>query len=266
MSRQILITNDDGIEAPGLRILAEEMASEEDTAVTVVAPHLQRSVSGHSLTFHNPLRIVRQWQEGKINYYALDGTPSDCIMMGVFVLCPQRPDYVLTGINCGANMGYDVSYSATVASALEGMVQGSPAIAVSIVGRSPKHYRSAALYAKKILNKCLGKNLAAGESRLSVPEDTVLSINVPDLPYEEIRGVVFTHQGRSVYRQGVKSLKDPWGGDYYWIYGAIPEGSMEEGSDYRCVKEGFVSVTPIFMDATNYKALELMRSLNINFN
>ncbi|MBQ7502750.1 5'/3'-nucleotidase SurE [bacterium] len=262
---QILITNDDGIDAPGLRALAEEMAREDDIEVTVVAPHLQRSVSGHSLTFHSPLRIIRQWQEGKIRYYALDGTPSDCIMMGVFVLCPQKPDYVLTGINCGANMGYDVSYSATVSSALEGMVQGVPSIAVSICGRSPRNYQTAAVYAKKVLNRCLGKDLPEGELPLSVPKDTVLSINVPDLPFEEIKGAAFTHQGRSVYRQGVKSLKDPWGNDYYWIYGAVPEGSAEEGSDYKCVRDGYVSVTPIFMDATNYKALERLRSLNISF-
>ena len=213
----ILITNDDGIDAPGIKALAAEFATIQDVQITVVAPHLQRSASSHSLTFHDPLRIYRQWEEGNIRWFAASGTPTDCVMLGLYNICGEKPDFLLTGINRGANMGYDISYSATVSSALEGIVMKVPSLAVSLVGRNPQRYDMAARWAHRLFDKWQA-------SEISVPHHSILSMNVPDIPEEEIKGLLFTRQGKSIYHQDVKQFTDPWGGEYYWIHGELPQG------------------------------------------
>ena len=252
----ILITNDDGIEAPGLKALTAEFATLPQVKITVVAPHLQRSACSHSLTFHAPLRIYRDWQDGCIHWFSSSGTPTDCLMLGFYQLCETRPDFILSGVNCGANMGYDVSYSATVSAALEGIPTGIPAMAVSLVGRSPKRYGLAASWARRIFEKW---------SDLELPASSIASVNVPDIEPEAVKGVLFTGQGRSIYRQGVKKLVDPWGGTYYWIYGAIPEGEMIEGTDFKAVADGYVSVTPLDMNLTDQNTLQKWLSKSIAF-
>ena len=255
-----MITNDDGIDAPGLRSLVAEFASIPEVKVVVVAPHLQRSAASHSVSFHETLKVLKSWQEDGVEYYALNGTPSDCVLMGIFALCKVRPDYVLTGINRGANMGYDVSYSATVSAALEAMVHGIPAIAVSLEGRNPVNYSVAARYAHKLFDKIEAVGLAEGEEQLVMPESTILSINVPDVCEEDIKGVIFTNQGVSIYNQNVDKRVSPWGEEYYWIYGELPHGVEAQGSDFKAVKDKFVSITPIHIDFTNYRALEYLRN------
>lgn len=254
----ILITNDDGIDAPGIRALAAEFATIKGVKITVVAPHLQRSASSHSLTFHDPLRIYKQWEEGNVRWFAASGTPTDCVMLGMYRICGEKPDFLLTGINRGANMGYDISYSATVSSALEGIVMQVPSLAVSLVGRNPQRYDMAARWAHRLFDKWQA-------SQISVPHRSILSMNIPDIPEEEIKGLLFTRQGKSIYHQDVKQLVDPWGRDYYWIHGELPQGELEEGTDFKAVHDGYVSVTPIQMSFTDDETLANLRKTELKF-
>ncbi|MGM9998049.1 MAG: 5'/3'-nucleotidase SurE [Candidatus Bruticola sp.] len=264
----ILITNDDGIDAPGIKALIAEFASIENTKITVVAPHLQRSASSHSLTFHDPLRIYRQWEEGNVRQFAASGTPTDCVMLGLYKLCGEKPDFLLTGINRGANMGYDISYSATVSSALEGIVMGVPSLAVSLVGRRPQRYDMAAKWAHRLFDKwnsAIHADTEEGRSAFYVPSHSILSMNVPDIPEEEIKGLRFTRQGRSIYHQGVDKFIDPWGGEYYWIKGEVPQGELIEGTDFQAVHDGYVSVTPVQMSFTDTDTLTRLQQSCPNF-
>lgn len=257
----ILITNDDGINAPGIKALAERFSQLPNVRITVCAPHLQRSAQSHSLTFHDPLRILSQWSDGNVRYFAIDGTPTDCVMMAVYQLCKDdRPDILMSGVNCGANMGYDVSYSATVSSALEGIVHHIPALAVSLVGRHPENYAAGAVWAEKVLRRWLPVFGGRPEELLKIPESSILSLNVPDMPAEEVKGVKFTRQGRSIYRQDVSKFTDPWGRDYYWIHGDIPKGELDEGSDFKAVYDGWASLTPLNMDLTDDKTLTALQN------
>ena len=256
----ILISNDDGIEAPGLRALVEEFSQLPEVKITVVAPHLQRSASSHSLTFHSPLRVYKEWQEGPAHYFAASGTPTDCIMLGVYNLCGEKPDCILTGINRGANMGFDVSYSATVSSALEGIVHQIPAMAVSLVGRSPSRYAMAAAWAHRIFARWRKPWEERDESRFEIPSSSILSVNVPDIDPQEIKGVSFTSQGRSIYHQSVQEMVDPWGGTYYWIHGELPQGELTPGSDFQAMADKYVSVSPLQMQFTDGATLEYLRA------
>jgi 5'-nucleotidase len=240
MTPRILVTNDDGISAEGLAVLAEALA--EIGEVHVYAPDRERSAVGHGVSLHRPLRVVEQ----RPRWYRVDGTPTDCVMLAVRDLMGGKPDLVVSGVNPGANLGDDVTYSGTVAGAFEGMLLGVPSLAISVAKPKPKHLRTGARVARKLARYCLETGL---------PEDTMLNINVPDLPYEALAGLSITRMGRRNYEDEIIRRVDPRGGTYYWIGGAAPLHVAEAGTDFEAVEQGKASVTPLHRDLTHHAVL-----------
>ena len=237
-----LISNDDGIDAAGIEVLAERMAALGQ--VTIVAPDQNRSGASNSLTLDSPVRI-RELGERR---YRVTGTPSDCVHIALTGLLDKDPDIVVSGINSGANLGDDVIYSGTVAAAMEGRFLGLPAIAVSLVFQErPEHYASAA-EAVALLVERLRRN--------PLPADTILNVNVPDLPWEEIRGFEVTRLGHRHRAEPVVRMLDPRGRPMYWIGAAGPGQDAGPGTDFDAVRRGYISITPIHVDLTRYQALE----------
>lgn len=237
---RLLLSNDDGILARGLETL--EMAARPLGDVWVVAPDREQSATSHSLTLHHPLRPVQlgpqRWQ--------VDGTPTDCVMLAIEALLPQRPDFVLSGINHGPNMGEDVLYSGTVAAAMEGLALGVPSIAVSFAGRVLRSDDTLLEDHVEALSRLL-KHLT---SLPTFPADTLLNVNIPAIHAKELKGVRLTRLGRRVFSDSLTPMKDPWGRDIFWIGGGSVAWSGSEDSDFRAVKEGFISVTPLHLDLT----------------
>ncbi|MCS7234552.1 MAG: 5'/3'-nucleotidase SurE [Armatimonadota bacterium] len=239
---RILVTNDDGIEAEGLHALVR--ACERVGEVTVVAPHHDRSASGHSITLHKPLRVQPARIPGaRAEAWAATGTPADCVLLAVYGLLPARPDVVLCGINLGPNIGHDLTYSGTVSGAMEAAVLGIPAIAVSLDAEADPQYEVAASFAAA---------LAEQVCRRGMPPDALLNVNVPNLDASRIRGVQVTRQSGRRYRSRLERRTDPRGRPYYWIAGerTSPEDA-EPGTDSHALSHGFVSVTPLQMDLTH---------------
>lgn len=237
---RLLCSNDDGILARGLDCL--ERAARPLGEVWTVAPDREQSATSHSLTLHHPLRPVqlgdRRWQ--------VDGTPTDCVMLAIEALLPDRPDFVLSGINHGPNMGEDVLYSGTVAAAMEGLALGVPSIAVSFAGRvlrSDDHLLDDHV-------ETLSRLLAHLISLPAFPADTLLNVNIPAIPASDVKGMKLTRLGRRVFSDSLTPMKDPWGRDIFWIGGGSVAWSGTEDSDFRAVKDGFVSVTPLHLDLT----------------
>jgi len=238
---RILVSNDDGVQAPGIKCLAEHLASLG--SVTVVAPDRNRSGASNCLTLERPLRVNHLSD----HVMAVDGTPTDCVHLAITGLLEEEPDMVIAGINAGANMGDDVLYSGTVAAATEGRFMGFPAIAVSLVGEAFTHYDSAA---KAV--RCLIEQLKHDP----LPADTILNVNVPDLPWEEIEGFEATRLGRRHRSEPVVKTLDPRGRDIYWVGPAGSEQDAGPGTDFNAVRCKRVSVTPIQIDLTRYTAIE----------
>ncbi len=246
MKTKILITNDDGFDASGIKELEAGLAGLGE--LTVVAPDREQSASGHSLTLQRPLRI----HERLPNRYAVDGTPTDCVFLGVnHVMRDHRPDLVISGINRGGNLGDDITYSGTVAAAFEATLLGIPAFAVSLEISRERHFATAAKVAREVAGKVLEHGL---------PAATLLNINVPDLPWEKLAGFRITRQGKRSYSDVVQENLDPRGRHYYWIGGEVLQGEDIEGTDVALVRAGFVSITPIHLDLTNYRALKPLES------
>ncbi len=241
---RILISNDDGIEAPGIIALAEGLA-QDDHHLFIVAPDRDRSGASNSLTLGSPLR-VRYLDERRIS---VNGTPTDCVHLALSGLLPEDPDIVLSGINNTANLGDDVIYSGTVAAAMEGRCLGLPAIALSCASPShkPKHYDSSVRVAKALIERLLSDPL---------PADTILNVNIPDLPWNEIKGFEVTRLGHRHRAEPCVPQLDPRGRPMWWIGPAGPEQDGGPGTDFQAVKNGFVSITPIHVDLTRYQALE----------
>ena len=243
---RFLITNDDGILAHGIQCLVE--AAEPLGEVTVVAPDREQSATSHSLTLHHPIRPVkrgeRRWQ--------VDGTPTDCVMLALEALMPQKPDFVLSGINHGHNMGEDVLYSGTVAAAMEGLALGIPSIAFSFAGGDLR--ADVTLLSKQV--KVLTPLLKHLTELPSFPRSTLFSVNLPPLDGDAIKGVRLTRLGRRVYSNSISPMRDPWGREIYWIGGGEISWEGEPDSDFRAIEEGYVSVTPLHLDLTNYTTLE----------
>lgn len=241
---RILLSNDDGILAKGLKVL--EQACEPIGELHVVAPDREQSATSHSLTLHHPLRPVqlgeRRWQ--------VDGTPTDCVMLACEMLLEQRPDFVISGINHGPNMGEDVLYSGTVAAAMEGLALGIPSIALSFAG--------SVLRADAVLETQVGQVRSLLYHLTSLPQfpaDTLLNVNLPAVPGPDIKGVRLTRLGRRVFSDSIKKMKDPWGRDILWIGGGTVEWSGSDDSDFRTVKDGYISVTPLHLDLTHRDVL-----------
>jgi len=241
---KILLSNDDGYRSPGLRILALELARHGD--VTVVAPDRDRSGASNSLTLDVPIR-AEQLDDGFIR---VNGTPTDCVHLAITGLLDAEPDLVVAGINHGANLGDDVIYSGTVAAATEGRFLGLPAIALSIDSHQPEHLETAAWVAGR---------LVAGLRDIDMSPNTILNVNVPDLPREQIRGLLATRLGHRHKAEPVTQLRDPRGRLMYWIGPAGSEQDAGEGTDFHALRHGYVSVTPIQVDLTRHAAVEPLR-------
>ena len=247
----ILVSNDDGIRSAGLRALAESLASVGE--VVVVAPDRERSATGHSLTLTRPLRVTAVDH----GWYSVDGTPTDCIMLAVMELLPRKPQLVAAGINHGSNLGDDVTYSGTVASAIEATLQGIPAFAISVAGNGTFDFAVAATCARRLAEEVLRRGL---------PRDTLLNVNVPDLPHDDVRGWTVTRQGRRVYSETVVRKIDPRGHTYYWIGGAAASWDRAGRRTMRRWPQGWVSVTPLHLDLTNHRALAEIRDWGLSKN
>lgn len=239
---KILVSNDDGVFAPGLAALARALA--EIATVTVVAPDRNRSAASNSLTLDRPLRIKEQHND----FFAINGTPTDAVHIAITGWMKETPDMVVSGINAGANLGDDVLYSGTVAAAMEGRHLGYPAIAVSLVSPDQQfqHYETAASVVCLMI-KALKTD--------PLPQDTILNINVPDLPWEAIKGMKVTRLGDRHLAENIIAGKDPKGETIYWVG---PEGKARDsgpGTDFHAISEGYVSVTPLKIDLTNYATL-----------
>ena len=245
---RILVCNDDGVEAPGIKLLTR-VAKSLSRDVWVVAPEQEQSGASHSLTLQRPLR-VRKLAPRR---FAVDGTPTDCVLLAVnAVLADKRPDLVLSGINAGANMGEDVTYSGTIAAAMEATLLGLKAIALSqsTSDDGPLHWATAAALAPKLIRR-----LAA----LAWPRESFFNVNFPDVPPAKVKGIVAAAQGGRKVGDHLLERLDPRGRPYYWIGPQRDEARTRPGSDVRAVNEGKVAVTPIFLDLTNRKALAGLR-------
>lgn len=248
-SMRILCTNDDGYFATGVKTLAA--AAAELGEVHTVAPDREQSACSHSLTMHYPLRAKRIGERVQ----CVDGTPTDCVALAVGELFEGRPDVVLSGINHGPNMGEDVLYSGTVAGAMEATVLGIPAVAISYTGRDPEAIPPFQPLITRLLRKLIRTE--------SFPAETLLNVNLPAIDPSEVRGVRVTKLARRIYRDSLTKAVDPSGKDYFWIGGGGVEWKGEEGTDFDAVDSGFISVTPLHLDLTNYKLLSEVASWDL---
>jgi 5'-nucleotidase len=248
---KILVTNDDGIHAPGLTALAD--ALKHLGPVAVVAPDRERSAIGHALTLHHPLRAVKVGD----NMYAVDGTPTDCVNLGIHSLLDFKPDIVISGINRGGNLGDDVTYSGTVSAAMEATLMGIPAFSVSLVTSGEgENYPAAAAFSAHLARKVCSEGL---------PNDTFLNVNVPDLPVDRLLTPYITSQGKRRYEGVIVDKVDPRGRNYYWI-GTVDLNFLDiEGSDYFAVSRDHISITPLHLDLTNYKSFSTLKKWNLDF-
>lgn len=247
---RILVSNDDGVDAPGIRILAAELRA-AGHEVTVVAPDRDRSGASNSLTLDMPIRVVQQDE----HTWRVHGTPTDCVHLALTGMFQDRaePDMVVSGINNAANLGDDVIYSGTVSAAMEGRFLGLPAVAISLVSRDhdPQHFETAAFAAVQIV-----KRLASDP----LPADTILNVNVPDIEWDKISAFEATRLGNRHRAESCIAAPDPRGRAFFWIGPAGPEQDAGPGTDFDAIRRGAVSVTPIKVDLTRYQALEQVAS------
>ncbi|MBW3552330.1 MAG: 5'/3'-nucleotidase SurE [Gemmatimonadetes bacterium] len=245
----ILVTNDDGYLAAGIRTLTRAASSLGE--VHVVAPDREQSATSHSLTLHHPLR-ARQLSDVTV----VDGTPTDCVILAVGELLDRRPDFVFSGVNHGANLGDDVLYSGTVAGAMEGTLLGIPAVAVSYTGRDPDEIEAW----EPLLVDLLGRIMR----REGFPDETLLNINLPPIPPGEVKGVKVTTLGRRAYEGSLTRAEDPNGREYFWIGGGESRWWGGPESDFHAIRDGYVSVTPLHLDLTNHQLLQDIRSWDLS--
>jgi len=242
---KILVTNDDGIHSEGIIVLAKAVREIGD--VFVIAPDREKSAIAHSVTLHRPLRVERI----KRNTYAVDGTPADCVHLGVHGILSERPDLIISGINKGGNLGDDVTYSGTVSAALEGTLLGIPSFAVSLVARSHFKFGTAARFALRV---------ARHVARKGLPKDTFLNINVPNLDEKEVKSYRITRQGKWVHhRSGVVAKIDPRGKKYYWVGEAPSISEQGKDTDIEAVSNSCISITPLHIDLTHYASIPKLK-------
>jgi len=242
---QILITNDDGIHSEGIIVLAKTVRELGD--VFVIAPDREKSAIAHSVTLHRPLRVDRI----KKNTYAVDGTPADCVHLGVHGILPKRPQLIISGINKGGNLGDDITYSGTVSAALEGTLLGIPSIAVSLVARSHFKFGTAARFALRVARHVVRKGL---------PKDTFLNINVPNLDEKEVKSYRITRQGRWLHNgSGIVEKTDPRGRKYYWLGEAPLVSEYGKDTDIEAVSNSHISITPLHIDLTHHASIHKLK-------
>lgn len=261
---RILLTNDDGIEAPGLRALLNALMRHLSLpdAIVVFAPDHNWSAAGHTKTMHKPLRVSAyplaldmDGRSTRVPAYITTGAPSDCVALALLGILPDRPELVVSGINLGPNLGHDITYSGTVAAAMEAVIAGLPAVAVSLdTYELGQDYDYAAQVAAHVVAQVLDRRDSEG----GLPAGTLLNVNVPALPPAEIAGVAITRLGRRVYRDVLIERADPRGRPYYWIGGEPPAGHLDEGTDIWAVAHGYVSVTPLQLDMTGHELIPVL--------
>ncbi len=247
----ILVTNDDGVHAPGLLALAQEMRKLGQ--VTVMAPDHNWSASGHTKTMHKPLRVKQTTLADGTEALTTDGAPTDCVALALLGIV-KDVDMVVSGINPHANIGDDVTYSGTVTAALEAAIAGLPGIAVSVHTTSAfqgeRDYTSSAIAGRRVAELVMQNRL---------PPRTALSVNVPHLPYDQIKGYQITHQGIRIYKDALVTQIDPKGMPFYWIGEEYPSAHLDEGSDYHAIEHGYISVTPLQLDLTAHKLIPTLQ-------
>ncbi len=251
---RILLTNDDGIQSAGLKALADALVGAHD--VTVIAPDRNWSVSGHNRTMDRPLRISDLQMGEGYKAYSTDGSPADCVALANLGFLEQKPELVISGINHGNNLGDDITYSGTVAAAMEAIISGIPSIAVSMDIDPIWPVDVGAQFVSRLVEQI---------TEHGIDPDVLLNVNLPNLPHDEIKGVQVTTLGKRIYEDQLIKREDPRGKTYYWIGGSIIRSEGDKGTDVAAVADGYVSVTPIHMDMTNHRLLETLRGWDLRF-
>ncbi len=241
MEKTILITNDDGIRAAGLKTLESSLSGLG--RIVMVAPENEQSATSHAITLDRPLRI-KEYSE---NRYSVTGTPTDCVLLAVHTILDAIPDLVVSGINHGPNMGEDVTYSGTVAAAIEGNILGIDSIAISITSWDPDSFEAAGNISRYLASRMLDRE---GKGKAFM-----WNVNIPPLPEEKLKGIRVTKLGSRVYNDSIVKNTDPRGKDYFWIGGGEPGWRLDEKSDFSAVSSGYVSVTPLKVDMTAHKSV-----------
>ena len=253
MAFRVLISNDDGIDAPGIFALAQEMKKIAD--VTIVAPDRQQSAVGHAITMNYPLRAIPFRKNGEFFGYAVDGTPADAVKLGVRFLLKEKPDLLMSGINHGSNTAINILYSGTVSAATEGTVLGIPSIAVSLTTHDQADFSYAAKFAARLAARVVEEGL---------PRGTLLNVNVPAVPEEKICGVRITRQGNSSWEDTFDVRRDPAGREYFWLTGSMAIKDTDPDTDQIAVRENWISVTPIHYELTDRALLERMKDWSLD--
>ena len=244
----ILLCNDDGFNADGLRTLYRELSQEDE--VIIVSPETEQSAMGHAITLTQPLKVRKVEEEGRFMGYAVNGTPADCVKLAIAVLLDEPPRLVVSGINLGGNLGICALYSGTVSAATEAMIMGIPSIAVSLDTYENPDFNPAANFTRKLISRVL---------EMGLPKGVVLNVTVPPVPESEIAGVAVTRQGRSRVVESFDQRVDPRNNTYYWMAGEMRFDEVEEGVDCVMVGKNYISVTPIHFDLTHYSSIEAIK-------
>jgi len=240
--KSILITNDDGIHSPGIEALKQPM-SELGKSI-IVAPDRDNSAVSHSLTMNRPLRLIQLAED----HYTIDGTPTDCVAVALKKILPRQPDLLVSGINTGANLGDDISYSGTVSAAIEGTMYSIPSMAISVAGEPPYDFRSAIKIARYMARKIMHNSL---------PKNTLLNINVPS--GNSYKSIKVTRQGRRLWQNAIRETLDSGGNKHYWIGGGTAVPDLEKDTDVHAIANGHVSITPIQLDLTNHEGIHYLK-------
>ncbi len=248
----VLISNDDGIHAPGIEALSQEARTFAD--IVIVAPDKQQSAVGHAITMNYPLRVQKVYKNNVFYGYGVEGTPADAVKLGVRTLLDRKPDLVLSGINHGSNTAISIIYSGTVSAATEGTVLGIPSIALSLTTYDRPDFTYAAKFAGKLARMVLANGLPGG---------VLLNVNIPPLPEDQIQGVVVTRQGKSTWNDMFESRRDPNNREYFWLTGELTKAEASLEDDEYAVSQKYVSITPIHYDLTDYQMIEKLKQWNI---
>ncbi len=244
----ILVSNDDGIDAPGIEAAAREL--KKLGTVVVVAPEKQRSAVGHAITMNYPLRATKFYKHGSLFGYAVEGTPADCVKLATRALLHRQPDLLVSGVNHGSNTAINIIYSGTVSAATEGTVLGIPSIAISLTTYAKADFRYASAFARKLGKLVLQHGL---------PHGTLLNVNVPAIPASQVRGVRMTRQGKTRWDDTYDVRLDPNDKEYYWLTGKLEIIDHSAETDEIAVRQGYVSITPVQYDLTDYRFLEKLK-------
>lgn len=249
---KILVTNDDGIDSAGISALAEGLKEIAD--VVVVAPYDEQSAVGHGITMKIPLRVTKYYKNGNFFGYAVEGTPADCVKMGIRNIIGEAPDLVISGINHGSNTAINIIYSGTVSAAREAAIMDVPAIAISVTSHDARDFT----FASKVI-----KMVALKVAEHGLPKGTLLNVNVPNVPEDEIAGILVTKQSKAKWDDIYEKRIDPYGKEYYWLTGKLVEIETELDTDQRAIRNNYVSLTPIHFDLTDYDTFKKMKEWNI---